>query len=715
MKVLRVVLLSLGALGSLADRSGAETGSESDSDSMAKQRFAFLKAHCIECHGSDEPAGKMRFDDLDGAIGKDVERWTAIRDQLRDGLMPPPDEAKPDPNETRKLVVRLTAELGVQPARLPNQGNLIPHELLFGEPANGQGASLPRIWRVSPDAYQGSIRPLYKENISGIINPFLFGRGRGIQDFAELHTVDEAVTEVLLRNAAVIVDHQTTHAVKDGKYSVASPGAYREYVELMDPAFEPTPAQLEHVLQMQFDKAVHRPATSDEVARYLALYDKGAKAGDRPGAFKTMLQAVILRPDAIYRYEMGLGREAPGQRRMLSPAELEQAVTLSVGNRRDPSFVPALTEASAKGESAVKEAISARVQSAFDRPKGDKARAMGFFHEYFEHYKAPMVFKASPQNLPDTPFHHDPARLVDDTDHLIRFLLTADRDVFRQLLTTPLSFVNYTLREDKRTRLYTVPARAMTSHRPDIRAIEFVYGFDDWPAQQPVTLPEGTRIGVLMQPSWLAAWSTNFDNDPVRRGRWIRERLLGGTVPDLPIGVAAMVPDEPHRTFRDRLTVTRDAKCWKCHRKMDELGLPFEEFDHYGRLRPTETVRDPEATAKHLDKQGKSLGPVTRQEPLNTAGAIADSGDPKLDGAVKDARELLRKIADSDRARQVFIRHVFRFYLGRNESSSDARALQEADQTYVASGGSFKALLISILTSDPFLYRVVVATPGASP
>jgi hypothetical protein len=72
---------------------------------------------------------------------------------------------------------------------------------------------------------------------------------------------------------------------------------------------------------------------------------------------------------------------------------------------------------------------------------------------------------------------------------------------------------------------------------------------------------------------------------------------------------------------------------------------------------------------------------------------------------VQDPRDMVRKLADSERCRQVFVRHAFRFYLGRNETLSDAKTLQEADRAYVESGGSFRALLVSLLTSDSFLYR----------
>ena len=67
--------------------------------------------------------------------------------------------------------------------------------------------------------------------------------------------------------------------------------------------------------------------------------------------------------------------------------------------------------------------------------------------------------------------------------------------------------------------------------------------FWDYPAAQPFAIEH--RKGVLTHPSWLIAHSTNFHPDPIRRGRWIREKLLAGRVPDVPITVDAQVPDDP--------------------------------------------------------------------------------------------------------------------------------------------------------------------------
>ena len=72
---------------------------------------------------------------------------------------------------------------------------------------------------------------------------------------------------------------------------------------------------------------------------------------------------------------------------------------------------------------------------------------------------------------------------------------------------------------------------------------------------------------------------------------------------------------------------------------------------------------------------------------------------------VKDAIEMMHRLGRSECVRQAFIRHLFRYFMGRNEMLSDSRTLIEADQAYVKSGGSFKALVTSLLSSDSFLYR----------
>lgn len=95
-------------------------------------------------------------------------------------------------------------------------------------------------------------------------------------------------------------------------------------------------------------------------------------------------------------------------------------------------------------------------------------------------------------------------------------------------------------------------------------------------------------------------------------------------------------------------------------------------------------------------------------KPANTSGEIINSGDPALDGKVSNATEMIQKLAASERGEQVFVRHAFRFWMGRNETLNDAPVLQEAHRAFKDNGGSMNAMLTSLLTSDAFLYRIKI-------
>ncbi|MDA0806466.1 MAG: DUF1588 domain-containing protein [Planctomycetota bacterium] len=226
--------------------------------------------------------------------------------------------------------------------------------------------------------------------------------------------------------------------------------------------------------------------------------------------------------------------------------------------------------------------------------------------------------------------------------------------------------------------------------------------FWDYPVEQPFRIEN--RKGLLTHPAWLIAHSGNFHTDPIRRGRWIREKLLAGRVPDVPITVDAQVPDDPHKTFRERVeAVTGKAECWKCHQHMNPLGLPFEVFDDFGRYRLDEPLESPENLIARTTK--KNGADTYRTKPVSTLGELLGTGDSKLDGRVTDPFDLIDRLAQSDRVRQSIIRHAFRFFMGRNEMLSDSQTLIDADKAYTDSSGSFKAVVVSLLTSDSFMYR----------
>lgn len=229
----------------------------------------------------------------------------------------------------------------------------------------------------------------------------------------------------------------------------------------------------------------------------------------------------------------------------------------------------------------------------------------------------------------------------------------------------------------------------------------------DYPSTQPAKMEH--RKGILTHPAWLIAFAQNTETDPIHRGKWVQEKLLAGTIPDVPITVDAVIPEDPHKTMRQRMQdKTGQEYCWKCHKKMDPLGLPFEIYDDFGRYRTQERLEYPEnLIRKGPDKAEPhvDLRDIYKTLPVDPRGVLRGTGDDSLDGEVADALDLIDRLARSQRVRQSIIRHAFRYFLGRNETLSDSKTLIDADRAYVDSGGSFDAVVVSLLTSDSFIYR----------
>ena len=148
-----------------------------------------------------------------------------------------------------------------------------------------------------------------------------------------------------------------------------------------------------------------------------------------------------------------------------------------------------------------------------------------------------------------------------------------------------------------------------------------------------------------------------------------------------------------------------------CHVKMNPLGNTFEMYDDFGRFRTEEYLEYPEHLVEKRPDQAKDrnhmldLRDIYKTLPVDSSGHLAGTGDPSLDGDLRSAVDLAERLSKSRRVRQSFIRHAFRYFMGRNEFLSDSKTLIDAEQAYVSNGGSFDAVIVSLLTSDSFIYR----------
>ena len=453
-----------------------------------------------------------------------------------------------------------------------------------------------------------------------------------------------------------------------------------------------------------------REPTDEESKRFVALMRQNIKDVGREIGIKYTLAAVFLMPEAVFRLEVGSNKADARGRVLLKPREIAHALAYALTDKRPDGW---LLDAADKGELDTDQGVAAAVKRMLEDPKLQKPRILRFFQQYFEYQKAGEVFKDSKEFA-----GHEVRELVNDTDRLVEYILEQDKNVLFELLTTNKSFVGHK-KADEITKKREEGLRKFNEekaknpekfkdkeYKPFGRSIYESYNLEDFPKEQPTELPKSERAGILTQPAWLVAFSKADENDVIHRGKWVRERLLGGVVPDVPITVDAQLPEEPHNTLRARMRVTEEAYCWQCHKLMNRVGYPFESFDHFGRRRSAEPVFDPEATKKNVDAKGKHLGDVMKDMPVNATGGIEFALDAKLEGDVDGAIEFIHKIAKSEVVEQVFVRHAFRYWMGRNETLGDARSLQSIHKAYKDSGGSMNALITAMLTSESFLYRI---------
>jgi hypothetical protein len=247
-----------------------------------------------------------------------------------------------------------------------------------------------------------------------------------------------------------------------------------------------------------------------------------------------------------------------------------------------------------------------------------------------------------------------------ETEMLFETVMREDRSVL-ELLNADYTFVN-----ERLARHYGIPQ---------------VYGSHF----RRVSVSEDARRGILGHGSVLAVTSHADRTSPVLRGKWILENLVGVPPPPPPPDVPPLKEDgdgEAPHTLRERLERHRaNPACAGCHRLMDPLGFALENFDAVGAWRTVEA--------------GKSI---------DTSGQLIDG--TKVDG-VKALREAL--LARPDVFVSTLTEKLFTYGLGRGLDASDMPAVRTIVRRARADGYRFSSLILGIVRSTPFRWKMAEA------
>ena len=113
------------------------------------QTTAFIKEHCLRCHGPEQAKGDLRLDQLDTNFSKPstFERWREVVTRVQSGEMPPKKEPRPQPTQVQTFVRQVSARLEEAGAKQRAEGRVV----------------LRRLNRVE---YENTVRDLFAVNVS---------------------------------------------------------------------------------------------------------------------------------------------------------------------------------------------------------------------------------------------------------------------------------------------------------------------------------------------------------------------------------------------------------------------------------------------------------------------------------------------------------------------------------------------------------------------
>lgn len=399
------------------------------------------------------------------------------------------------------------------------------------------------------------------------------------------------------------------------------------------------------------ERAFRRPVAPEEVERLLGLFDLADGQGESfEAAMKVPLLAVLVSPHFLFRIERDGPPGTPRGVRPLDDWELATRLSYFLWSSMPDEELFALAR---QGRLRDPKTLDAQVDRMLRDPRA-RALSENFALQWLQlrrleiHAPDPKRFPAFTEKLREA--------MRREVELFFDEIVREDRSVLT-LLDADFTYVNEVL-----ARHYGMAGVQGDSMRR-------------------VSLQDPRRGGVLMMAAVLTVTSNPTRTSPVKRGKWVLEALLG-TPPPPPLPDAGELKDEPEGaerlTVRQRLELHRaDPNCANCHKRMDPIGLGFENYDAIGRWR---------------DSEGRL--------PLDVSGTLADG--TSFNGPVELKKILLGRRDDFVRN---LIEKMLTYALGRGVEYYDVPVVKGIQKSMAAQGYRFSALVKGVVRSYPFLHR----------
>ena len=402
-------------------------------------------------------------------------------------------------------------------------------------------------------------------------------------------------------------------------------------------------------------KAFGHPVSAEDRAPFESLFkDVFAEKGFE-SAHAATVQAVLLYPDFLYRFET---EGAPDGDGLIPVRGYDMANRLSFlfwGSRPDQG----LLDAAESGDLNTVEGIADVAKGMLDDPRADDMLTV--FHQQW--LSMDRIY-AEPKD--EDKFPEYTAQLRDD--------MREEADRFTKMVMEGSASA----------------AELLTSNKTELtERLAAFYGVDgiDGDGWTSATLDPDERAGYLTRANWLAAKAHALRGNPALRAVFVDERVFCSNprTPPEDADTSPIVQEEGKNLTNRELFAARveSEKCAGCHAELDKIGYAFETYDAVGAYRQVE--------------------PETGRE-VDTSSVLEYGLD--IDGPIEDAIDLSNKLAESEGVKACVTKNMFTYAVGRSMNNrADRCTISKLKDAFVSSGGDMKAMLLELTQTPAFLYR----------
>lgn len=401
-------------------------------------------------------------------------------------------------------------------------------------------------------------------------------------------------------------------------------------------------------------RALRRPLTGEEVELYVELFDPEATDGDFYEGVRLVVRSLLMAPELLYRSELG-EPTADGLYR-LTPHETAAALSYGLwGTMPDEE----LLDAAESGVLDDPEGLEAQARRLLEHPRG-RAQVDQFFTQWLG-TGALLLANKDPQIYPGfTPDIRE--AMAAEQRAFVEHVMFEGSATLQELLQA-----DYVMVDDTLAAFYGLPLPG-----------------SDVPVR--VELPEGSdRGGLLTLGAVLASHAHPNESSPVKRGAFVRERLLCQVLPSPPPDVDATPPEiDPNATTRERFSQhSADPACRGCHQLIDPLGFGFESYDGVGAFRSTENGLPIDASGEVIQLSSEQPDPIPFDGPA----------------------ELAAILAEAQTTNACVVHHWVRYSSGREPTHEDECTIETLTEQLLANDGDLHEMIIDSIRLDAFVLR----------